>query len=273
MLSIHINDLVIFANHGVFHEEKVLGQKFIVSAQVDCNFSSGVKDDHIDNTLNYAALCQRIEQIMTSQSWDLIESACDAIATGILHTYGSLIKHVHITIKKPWAPVHMSLDTVGVSTTRSWHTVYLGLGSNLGDSTDILNNAIGRLRGIGSCVQLVSTSSYVKTAPVSPIPQPHYLNAAVAIRTTLTPHELIAQTMAIENALGRERTEHWGPRTLDIDILAYDQLVTDDPIVTLPHPLMHERGFVLQPLAEIAPLWVHPLLGQRVQTLLAGLKK
>lgn len=272
MTILHIDDLQVFANHGVLPEEKILGQKFLVSAHIVCNFPEGIQDDNIDNTINYAKVCQQIEHLMLHKSFNLIETTCDELAQYLLHTYGTLMSSITVTLKKPWAPVGRPLEQVAVSITRSWHTVYLGLGSNLGDTTDNLNHAVDQLRDIGPGVQLVSVSSYLQTKPVSSIPQPDYLNAAVAIRTTLTPRELIAKTMTIEANRGRVREEHWGPRILDIDILAYDQLVTDDPTVTLPHPLMHERGFVLRPLAEIAPLWLHPLLNQRVQSLVERVK-
>ncbi len=131
-------------------------------------------------------------------------------------------------------------------------TAFLGLGSNLGDRLAHLALALRELR-IHPAISLVQGSSVYESKPVGLTEQPDFLNLVVRIETTLPPLELLAVCLRIETALGRERRERWGPRTLDIDLLAYDDVVLGEERLTLPHPRMHERGFVLVPLAEIAP--------------------
>jgi len=132
-------------------------------------------------------------------------------------------------------------------------TVYLGLGSNLGDRLDNLNRARRALRRLPATTLLAVSGCY-ETEPVGGPPgQSSYYNAVVCLTTSLEPHALLRQTRRIERACGRVRDERWGPRTLDIDILLYDDRISDDPELILPHPRLHERGFVLAPLAELAP--------------------
>ena len=129
--------------------------------------------------------------------------------------------------------------------------VLLGFGGNLGDPAAAIRAALDRLSGAGLALDRVS--SFYRTPPWGPIPQPDYINACAGATTRLGALELLALTQSVETALGRERSVRFGPRTLDIDILAYDDLVVDEPNLTLPHPRLTERAFVLVPLAEIAP--------------------
>jgi 2-amino-4-hydroxy-6-hydroxymethyldihydropteridine diphosphokinase len=133
----------------------------------------------------------------------------------------------------------------------------LALGSNLGDSRAILEAALKTLDNTPG-ITLQTTSSWYQTAPVGP-PQPDYLNACALVQVELTPQQLLENILNIEAEFGRVRHERWGSRTLDIDILLFDDVILDTPVLQLPHPRMTERGFVLVPLAEIAPDWVEPV--------------
>ena len=131
---------------------------------------------------------------------------------------------------------------------------FIALGGNLGDVRTTFEQAIAKLCD-GDAVRLLARSSDYRTPPWGLTDQPPFINAAIAVSTSLSPHELLAHAKATERALGRDpaRERHWGPRRIDLDILAYDDVELHDPDLTLPHPYMFERAFVLVPLAEIAP--------------------
>jgi 2-amino-4-hydroxy-6-hydroxymethyldihydropteridine diphosphokinase len=146
----------------------------------------------------------------------------------------------------------------------------LGLGGNLGDVRSVLDAAI-RTFCDGEAVRLAARSAGYRTPPWGRTDQPPFVNACIAVETALSPRDLLARAMAVERAFGRERTPgtRWGPRTLDIDLLAYDDVMLDEPGLTLPHPRLFERAFVLVPLAEIRPDAV--IAGRTVRDALAGL--
>lgn len=135
-------------------------------------------------------------------------------------------------------------------------TAYVGLGANLGDSRAALGQALEELGRLPRTA-VVCVSSLYRSAPVD-ASGPDFLNAVAELRTALGPYELLAELQRIEAAAGRERPYRNAPRTLDLDLLLYDRLAQDDPVLTLPHPRMRERAFVLLPLAEIAPGQVDP---------------
>jgi 2-amino-4-hydroxy-6-hydroxymethyldihydropteridine diphosphokinase len=146
---------------------------------------------------------------------------------------------------------------------------YVGLGSNLGDREETLRAAVGALAAEGG-IELVLLSTLRETEPVGVGEQPRFLNGVAAIETTLAPRELLDRLLAVEQRFGRVRLpgEH-GPRTLDLDLLLYGREQIDEPGLTVPHPRLHERRFVLEPLAEVAPGLLVPGRGD-VDSLLAG---
>ncbi len=147
-------------------------------------------------------------------------------------------------------------------------TVLLGLGSNIGDRMRHLESALQSLR---AHVHLEQLSSVYETQPVGVVDQPWFLNLVCQGTTRLRPRPLLEFLHEIEDSLGRERGTRFGPRTIDIDILAYDDDVIDGPDLQIPHPRLEERRFVLEPLAEIAPGWHHPVSGKTPSEMLANL--
>lgn len=144
------------------------------------------------------------------------------------------------------------------------NTVYLSLGSNVGDRAANLNGAINRLCALGEVVQV---SSLYETEPVEFTAQPWFLNCAVELETAETPQQLMAHILEIEEQMGRKRTQEKGPRSIDIDILLFGDSTVEGKGLTIPHPALHERRFVLEPLVEIAPDVRHPLFKQTMREL------
>ena len=147
--------------------------------------------------------------------------------------------------------------------------VYLGIGTNLGDLDLNIENAIEGLKSMpGITVEKVSKA--YETVPVSDIEQSDYLNVAVMIKTRMDPNDLLEALQNLEKHLGRKQEKQWAPRIIDIDILLYDDLIIDkDDSLVIPHPLMHERYFVLKPLADIAPEAMHPVFEKSIKDLYA----
>jgi len=147
-------------------------------------------------------------------------------------------------------------------------TAYIGLGSNMGDRVKTLRMAIQRMETLG---RIAEVSSLYETEPVGYLEQPRFLNAVVALDTALAPVDLLGELLGIECDLGRMRSFPNAPRTLDLDLLMVDNVILDTPELALPHPRLHERAFVLVPLAEVAPKLVHPGSGKSLQELLNSL--
>ena len=148
-------------------------------------------------------------------------------------------------------------------------TAYIALGSNIGDKKAICNQALGHLRKSG---RITRVSSFYCTEPVGYPDQEDFVNAVVELETDLSPLALLAACHVVEDSLGRSRLVHWGPRTIDLDILLYGDKVINDAELSIPHPLMATRGFVLVPLCEIASQTVHPTLMKTVDQLLRELR-
>lgn len=262
MDSIKISNLEVFAYHGVLKEENSLGQKFLISVELFTDISEAAKGDDISKSINYASVCRCIEEFLTSHTYKLIETTANRLAMHLLKTYDR-IQRLILEIKKPWAPILMSLETVSVRIERGWHKVYLGIGSNMGDKEANLNEAIRLLNEDEDC-RVRRVSSFIITKPVGGVEQDDFLNGALYMETLKSPEELLDLLMRIEKELKRERIIRWGPRTIDLDMLFYDDEIISTERLILPHPELINREFVLQPLSEIAPGLKHPLYGETI---------
>lgn len=271
MDKIIIENLELIAEHGVFKEEKFLGQKFIISVEMITDTREAGKTGNLNASTHYGFVADDIEKIFTSQSFDLIETCAEKIAEMILTKY-PLISEIKVTVKKPWAPIRKHFDFVAVEITRKWHTVYLSLGTNMGDKKKNLLAAIEKIGKLEN-TKVTSQSTILETEPFGYTEQDMFLNACIEIKTLFTPQELLEKLLNIELEMGRVRTIKWGPRIIDIDILFFDDEIIQDKNLAVPHPWISERMFVLEPLCEIAPNLIHPLERKPVATLKRILEK
>ncbi|ERI90941.1 2-amino-4-hydroxy-6-hydroxymethyldihydropteridine diphosphokinase [Clostridiales bacterium oral taxon 876 str. F0540] len=271
MDKISIKDLEIYGYHGVNPEEKMMGQRFLVSLELCLDLEEAGSTDDLTKTVNYAELCWSVEEEFNKNKYDLIESAAEKLAEFILNKY-KLVKSARVNIKKPWAPIGKPLKYASVEVERSWHTAYIALGSNLGDKNLNINEAINKIGELKDTF-INKISGMYETKPVGYLDQDNFLNCAVEIKTLYSPKKLLEKLLDIEKDLKRERIIRWGPRTIDLDIIFYDNLVISSEELIVPHPRMQERLFVLKPLNDIAPFLVHPLLNKRIMNLLDEVSK
>lgn len=259
---IEIKNLEVYAYHGVLPEETEKGQRFFVSARIYNDLENAKKSDDLCDAVDYAAVCCYIHEAMNKKTFKLIEAAADYTAIEVLLAFPD-IRHIELTLSKPDAPVGEAFENISVTVSRGRHLVYIALGSNMGDRRKYLDDAVNVINDSPFC-HVYKVSDYIETEPYGYKEQGKFLNGAIELQTILSPYELLDFIGAIEQNAGRTREIHWGPRTLDLDILFYDDIITDDMLLTLPHPEIEKRDFVLTPLKQIAPYKVHPLLKRRI---------
>lgn len=271
MDRICIEELKIFAHHGVFEHENINGQHFYVNAVLYVDTEKAGLSDELEESVDYSAVCSLIEKVMTENTYKLIETAAQSIAEAILINY-PLVNSVDIEVRKPEAPINMDFGSVSVGIQRGWHDVLAAVGSNMGDSRKYIEDGIKALEESRFNKDL-KRSQLIVTKPYGYTDQPDFLNGAVRFRTLLSPHGLLSLLHDIENAADRKREIHWGPRTLDLDIVFYDHEIIDDSDLIVPHPDMQNRSFVLIPAAELMPQYRHPVLRMTVAQLLRRLEE
>ncbi len=266
MDQIRISGLEVFAHHGVFEFEKKEGQKFVVNATLFLDLQKAGRRDDLELSVNYAAVCEDILHVMQENTYDLIEAAAEKICLTLLNKYDK-IKEVEIEVKKPEAPVDAVFSDISVMMKRQRHLVYVAFGANEGDCLENIEKGIAAIEENEYC-KTKKVSEIIKTTPYGVTNQNDFYNGVLEMETYLAPEELLDVLQEIEKSRGRVRKEHWGPRTLDLDILLYDNLVLESDRLILPHADMTNRDFVLAPLAEIAPHRRHPVNGKTVSELL-----
>ena len=267
--KIEIKELEVFANHGVYPEENVLGQKFVISATLFTNTRQAGLTDDLSASINYGEVSHMITDFTRHHTFKLLEALGENLADMLLNSLSGL-EQITLKIEKPWAPIGLPLNTVSVEITRKWHTAYIAFGSNMGDKKQYIDNGIRGLTETKGC-RVEAISDYLITEPYGVTDQDEFLNGVLKLRTLLTPEELLDRLHQLEQEANRERIIHWGPRTLDLDILFYDQEIIDTPDLHIPHPDMQNREFVLAPMNQIAPYLRHPVLNQTISQLFNAL--
>lgn len=271
MDKIYINNLEFIGFHGVFPEEKKLGQKFLVSLELTVDTREAGKTGDLTKSVHYGLVAQDVEKLFLEKSIDLIETCAENIAEMVLKKY-ELVKEVKVIVKKPWAPLQMHFENVAVEITRKWHRVYLSLGSNIGNKRKNLLEAIRKIGELEN-TEVVKSSTILETEPFGYLEQDNFLNTCLEVKTLMTAQEFLKEILQIELDMGRVREIKWGPRIIDIDILFYDKEIIEEDNLAVPHPWICEREFVLDPLSEIAPNYIHPLEKKTITMLARKLKE
>ena len=272
--TIFITGVVIHARHGVMEHETEVGQRFVIDLELSVDLSESSHTDRLADTVSYSNVVATATAAFKNTNYKLLERAAGAVADAILSSFPR-INAVKVTVHKPHAPIAAIFDDVGVVLTAHTATppmadVLIALGGNVGDVRATFPRAIANICGMTQAALLARSSDYA-TPPWGEEQQACFINACIEIETGLDPHALLFTLHKIEKKFGRDRAREtrWGPRTLDLDLIAYDDVKIDKPELTLPHPRLFERAFVLVPLAEIVPDRL--IAGRRVSDALAGL--
>lgn len=266
---IRIDNLEVYAYHGVYDEEKEKGQYFYVNAELYTNTRKAGMNDDLDASTNYGTVCDFIHDFMTKHTYDLIETVAEQLAQALLLEF-KLVKSVLLEIRKPHAPIEKEFESVSVEIERGWHEAFVAFGSNLGDKEKFIDEAIKALSNLPQ-INIVAISDKIVTEPYGNVEQDVFLNGVMKIETLLPADELLQILQKVEEHAGRERKIHWGPRTLDLDIIFYDDDIISEDDLIVPHPDMKNRDFVLKPLMQIAPYKLHPVYRKTISDMYAEL--
>jgi dihydroneopterin aldolase/2-amino-4-hydroxy-6-hydroxymethyldihydropteridine diphosphokinase len=265
---IELRGLRVRGYHGVLDSERRDGQEFLIDAVLAVDTRPAAVTDDLSLTVDYAGLSERLAGIVAGEPVQLIETLAEQLAQACLAE--PTVRQAEITVHKPNAPISLPFGDVSVTIRRERRVpVVIALGSNLGDRRQELQRAVDELAATRG-LRITAVSPVYETAPVGGPEQPDYLNAVVLAEASRPAAELLRRAHTIEAAAQRTREARWGPRTLDVDIIAYGAETSSDPVLTLPHPRAHERAFVLAPWLDADPGAALPGRG-RVAALLAAL--
>lgn len=266
MDKIKIDNLKIFAHHGVFDFEQEQGQNFYVNAVFFLPLQrSGLTDD-LEQSVSYAEIATFTKEFLTENTYQLIETAAEQLTIALFEKFPKIQK-IQMEICKPEAPLEEEFESVSVEIIRERHKVYVAFGSNMGESENTIQAAIDTIKQ-DKCCKVGKISKVLKSTPYGGVEQNDFYNGVLELETLYEPYELLDFLHKIENLFGRTREIHWGPRTLDLDIIMYDNLILDQEDLIIPHPDMCNRDFVLIPLAEIADFARHPVRNLTIKEIL-----
>lgn len=260
--KIIIENLEVFAHHGVLAEEQEKGQTFLINAVLYTDIHRAGLEDNLFYSIDYGQICQFITRWMQENTYQLLEAVAEKMSKAILLKYDR-IAAVDLEVRKPQAPIPLPFGCVSVKIHRRWHTAYLAVGSNMGDKVQYISGAIRALTAHPQ-IKVMKVSDLIQSKPYGVTDQDNFVNGALEIETLMEPEELLDTIHDIENAAGRARVRRWGPRTLDIDLIFYDKLIFESDNVVIPHPDVQNRDFVLDPLSTLAPYYRHPVFGKTV---------
>lgn len=269
MDKIKIKDLEVYANHGLFKEEKFLGQKFLISVEADLSFRDCALEKDLDKSIDYGKLSHEIYELFKGDE-DLIETLAYKLTKYIFDNY-EIVKKLDIEIKKPWAPINLPLDTASVKCIKKRRNYYIGIGTNMGDREEYINRAIDAMKSSG--LKILEEAPIIETKAWGKTDQADFLNTVVKVNSFEDPIDLLHILQKIEIDLDRVRHEKWGPRTIDLDILLIDREIIFEDELIVPHPFLHEREFVLNSLNELLPNYFHPIIGRKISDLYEDIKK
>ncbi|MZP29342.1 2-amino-4-hydroxy-6-hydroxymethyldihydropteridine diphosphokinase [Heliobacterium undosum] len=257
MDRILLKGMSFYGYHGALPEEQVLGQPFTVDLELEVDLRQAGKSDAVEDSVHYGEVYNRVRAILEGTPKATIEAVAEAVVVAVYRDFPA-VQGLKVRVEKPKAPVPGLFQSMAVELNRPAPArCFIGLGSNMGDRTANLTEALRRLQRTPG-VAVIDHSSWYATKPVGVVDQDDFLNGVAALLSWLSPQELLALLLETEQAMGRVRLMKWGPRLIDLDLLLYDDAVIEEENLTVPHPFMAERGFVLVPLAEIAPEHRHP---------------
>lgn len=265
MSVIEIKGLRQDACHGVLESEKVTPQPFVFDIYLDFDGYAAAQSDDIAQTVNYSEVCRLVTDFCKDNSFNLIEKLSYGAAYLIMEKFQN-IKRATVTVHKPQAPIPLTFGDVSATATVERNTVVLSLGSSVGDREATLRGAIAALAATDG-ITVEKVSDFISTAPYGGVACNTFLNCALTARCLLPPKALLDKIHETEAAFGRERKKRWDDRTLDIDIIFFGDKIITDSGLCIPHPDYFNRDFVLQPLKQIAPDFVCPLLHKRISDL------
>lgn len=237
---------------GITAEERAKSQVIEVDLVLSLDLKPAGATDCLDKTVDYSLVYQTVRSIVEEESFNLLEALAERIARQVL-TFNR-VKQVNITVKKLHPPIAGQYDyfAIHLQRERFQHRAYIGLGTNLGSREENLAMACRKLADI-PCSSIARISSVYHTLPWGKTDQPEFLNQVASLDTCLAARELLQELLDIEKDMGREQTERWGPRIIDLDLLLYGDQTIEEPDLVVPHPWLTKRAFALTPLLEIAP--------------------